>query len=230
MLPVWGGILTVIIPKPGKDILSLTLGGAAGIMVAVTVLDLIPSAWLYGTPLKFSLGMAGGVLFLKTLDMILSRMTIGAYRERDRRYLLNLGYLVTVGIVLHDLPEGMAIAVGYEAANRLGMLIAFAIGLHNVPEGMAIGIPLRMGGMPGRWILLTTGLASLFTPAGALIGQILVSFSRNYISLLLAAAAGAMIFIVFRELWPEAKRGRPDMARLGLAAGVLIIGIVSLIN
>ena len=225
-----GGILAVVIQKPGGRFLAATLGCAAGIMLAVALFDLIPSAWLYGTLLKFAIGLIMGIFLLKMLDLTLSKATMGVSRERDRRYLLNLGYLVAIGIALHDLPEGMAIAVGYEAANKLNIVIALAIGLHNIPEGMAIGIPLKMGGMKGRVILLITALASIFTPLGTLIGLILVSFSQNFISILLAAAAGAMLYIVFKDIWPEAKRRHPNFARLGMALGVFIMILVKIIH
>jgi ZIP family zinc transporter len=225
-----GGFLAVVIQKPGERFLAAILGCAAGIMLAVAFIDLIPSAWIYGTPLKFAFGLIFGVLLLKALDLALSIATTGVCRQRDRRYLLNLGYLVAIGIALHDLPEGMAIAVGYEAANQLGIMIALAIGLHNIPEGMAIGIPLKMGGMRGRVILLITALASIFTPVGTLIGLLLVSFSQNFISILLAAAAGAMLYIVFEEIWPEAKRKHPNFARLGMTLGVLLMTLVKIIH
>ena len=59
--------------------------------------------------------------------------------------LLGLGYLIMLGIAMHDLPEGMAIAMGGELKARTGMVIALAIAIHNIPEGMAIAAPLLMG-------------------------------------------------------------------------------------
>lgn len=224
-----GGLLVVIVPNPQERFLALTLGCAAGIMTVVAALELIPSAWVYGTPGKFFSGFLGGVFFLYLLDLFLARLNPGASRDRDRRHFLNIGYLVATGIALHDLPEGMAIAVGYEAAHQLGTLIALAISLHNIPEGMAIGVPLIMAGIKGRVILGVTLAASIFTPLGTLIGIILVSFSKNFISILLAAAAGAMFYIVFQEIWPEAQRRHPNYARLGAVAGFSLILIVSLI-
>ncbi|ATW25989.1 ZIP family metal transporter [Candidatus Formimonas warabiya] len=225
-----GGLLVVVIQKPGEKFLALTLGCAAGIMFGVAILDLIPSAWVYGTPAKFFSGFGAGVLLLKILDLILSKITLGVPRARDRIYLLNMGYLVAIGIALHDLPEGMAIAVGYEAAGQLGLLIALAIGLHNIPEGMAISAPLKMAGMRGGTILLITGLTSIFTPLGTCIGLMLVSFSRYFISFLLAAAAGAMLYIVFGEIGPESRRRHPNYAKLGIAAGIMVILLISLIH
>ncbi|MGI6685644.1 MAG: ZIP family metal transporter [Bacillota bacterium] len=224
----FGGLIVVVIQNSGERFLATTLGCAAGIMFGVAILDLIPSAWVYGTPMRFFSGLLTGILLLKTLDLILSRITLGVSKARDRIYLLNMGYLVAIGIALHDLPEGMAIAVGYEAADQLGLLIAVAIGLHNIPEGMAISVPLKMSGMRGRGIILITAFTSLFTPLGTLVGMALVSFSQYFISFLLAAAAGAMLYIVFGEIGPESRRRHPNFARLGILTGILVILFVSL--
>lgn len=226
----FGGLIVVVIQNSGERFLATTLGCAAGIMFGVAILDLIPSAWVYGTPMRFFSGLLTGILLLKTLDLILSRITLGVSKTRDRIYLLNMGYLVAIGIALHDLPEGMAIAVGYEAADQLGLLIAVAIGLHNIPEGMAISVPLKMSGMRGRGIILITAFTSLFTPLGTLVGMALVSFSQYFISFLLAAAAGAMLYIVFGEIGPESRRRHPNFARLGILTGILVILFVSLLH
>ncbi|HHT63303.1 MAG: ZIP family metal transporter [Bacillota bacterium] len=226
----FGGFVVVVIQKSGERFLATTLGCAAGIMFGVALLDLIPSAWVYGTPARFFSGLAIGILLLKAMDILLTKITLGVPRARDRIYLLNMGYLVAIGIALHDLPEGMAIAVGYEAAEQLGLLIAVAIGLHNIPEGMAIAVPLKMSGMKGRAIIFITALTSLFTPLGTIMGMVLVSFSRYFISFLLAAAAGAMLYIVFAEIGPESKRRHPNYARLGVLTGLFIIMLVSLMH
>lgn len=225
-----GGLLVIGVKDPGERFLALTLGCAAGIMCGVAVMDLIPSAWVYGTPMKFFSGLAAGVLLLKTLDLILTGISSGAPRGRGRTYLLHMGYLVAIGIALHDLPEGMAIAVGYEAADRLGLLIAVAIGLHNIPEGMAIAVPLKMSGMRSKSIFFITMATSIFTPLGTMIGILLVSFSKYFISFLLSAAAGAMLYIVFAEIGPESRRRHPNYAKLGVITGIFVIILVSLLH
>ncbi|MEL7567321.1 MAG: ZIP family metal transporter, partial [Dehalobacterium sp.] len=119
---------------------------------------------------------------------------------------------------------------GYEAADQLGLLIAVAIGLHNVPEGMAISVPLKMSGMRGRSIFFITAITSIFTPLGTFVGMILVSFSQYFISFLLAAAAGAMLYIVFAEIGPESRRRHPNYAKLGILTGILVIMFVSFLH
>jgi len=204
--------------------LAVFLGLAAGIMGGVVVLDLLPSAWLWGGLDQSILGFAAGVILVGFLERLINRLS-GA--RENRGGLRQMGYLIAVGIALHDLPEGMAIAVGHAASAELGTLVVLAISLHNIPEGMAIAAPLFMSGVKRARVLLITLLISFFTPAGTILGLTLVAVSRQLIALLLAAAGGAMSYIVLKELIPEARNQGPVLALLGALAGVLVVMLLT---
>ncbi|MDW7675773.1 MAG: ZIP family metal transporter [Bacillota bacterium] len=225
----FGAFIVVAIGRPQEETLAMMLGGAAGIMIVVVLLDLIPSSLAYGSLLVAVLGFLSGVLILSILDKFFASF---AKREKKRNsaYLRKMGYLIAIGIALHDLPEGIAIAVGYTAADKLGFSLTLAIGMHNIPEGMAVAAPLKMAGTAGWVIMLITLIVALFTPVGTLIGLILVSFSPQSMAYLLALAGGAMTYIVKYELLPEAKRRHPNYARLGVAVGMLLMVIISFLH
>lgn len=130
-----------------------------------------------------------------------------------------LGLLVAIGIALHDLPEGMAIAAGHTAQSETGMMLALAIGLHNIPEGIASATPFVMAGVKRHWILFSMLLISFFTPLGAWLGLLLLGLGPQLISVLLALAAGAMISLVIREMIPEAWAINKLTSSLGFFAG-----------
>ncbi|MCR4442704.1 MAG: ZIP family metal transporter [Peptococcaceae bacterium] len=222
---VLGALAVVALGRPGERVLAVLLGFAGGVMTAVVVFDLIPSALDYGSMLTAWSGFLLGLLFMLGLDLVISLLpglqNAGPLGLQGR--FLKMGYLIAVGIALHDLPEGIAIAVGYSAKESLGILIALSIGLHNIPEGMATAAPLNMGGMSKRGIILTCLAISLFTPLGSCLGLLLVSISGRFICLLLALAGGAMAFIVKNELIPEAYRWHPSFARTGFLLGILLI-------
>ncbi len=223
-----GALIVLSLGKPGERQLSVLLGFAAGVMTAVVVLDLLPSALHYGNWLTVCSGFLGGLVFMFILDNIITLLSgILPEQSGSQRRFLKMGYLIAVGIALHDLPEGIAIAVGYTAQEHLGFLITLAIGLHNIPEGMATAAPLVMGGKSLRAILLTNLFISLFTPAGAALGLIIMHLTPGLVCLMLALAAGAMIFIVKNELWPEAHR-RPQYGCLGFACGAILILLLSM--
>ena len=219
-----GCLLVILLGNPKEKTISLMFGLASGIMLAVVVLDLLPSALEQGNFRQTAAGFSIGVILMLMLDLLLSQIFSPQNINHDRKsYFLKMGYLVAIGIALHDLPEGIAIAAGYSAEKHLGLIIALAIGLHNVPEGMATATPLKIGGVSSRKILLLNILVSLFTPAGALIGLVLVNFSPGQIALLLAVAAGAMTFIVKNELLPESRKRHPNFSTMGAIIGFLFI-------
>lgn len=229
---VLGALIVIAFGKPGERVLAFFLGFAAGVMTAVIVCDLLPSALAYGDVWTASFGFLLGLIFMLLLDVLLSLLPgikQANVKNREGR-LLKMGYLIAAGIALHDLPEGVAIAVGYAAKENLGLLIALAIGLHNIPEGMATAAPLTMGGMRRSSILTTCLVISLFTPVGAAIGLLLMYVSPSLICILLALAGGAMAFIVKNELLPEAYRRHPNYARLGIGVGIVLILLLGIIH
>jgi len=198
------------------------LGGAGGVMAGVALMDLLPSAWKLGGIASAIEGFSLGILFIFLLDRLFSFFMPASHGERNSFYLLNMGYLIAVGIALHDLPEGIAIAVGYAAESQLGLILVVAIALHNIPEGMATAAPLLMGGMSSKRIMIINGIVSLFTPMGTIIGLMLLKISPHLIALLLATAAGAMTYIVRFELIPESRRRHPNYSLLGVFIGIAL--------
>lgn len=224
----FGASLVLYFRAIGERSFSVLLGGAAGVMVTIVAMDLFPSAWYEGGPLLALEGTVAGLILLTFLDLILSQGFSPSLAYRDRLlYLRKTGYLIATGIALHDLPEGIAIAAGYASTLNLGPLLALAIGLHNIPEGLATAAPLRMGGLSRRRIMLLILGVSLFTPIGTLIGLALVAVSPHHIATLLALAAGAMLYIVFHELLPEARRRHPNYALLGAFLGIILTAFLS---
>lgn len=230
---VVGAFLTLLVGRSTRRILAGILGFAAGIMLGVVVLDLLPSAWRLGGPLPFALGAVSGW----GLIWLASRFWSGPQQRQGdgspvstSLSLVKLGYLVATGIAFHDLPEGIAIAAGYAAAPELGWLIALAIGLHNIPEGMAMAAPMVLGGQSAGRILATAALVSLVTPFGAFLGLLLVTITPHLIAYLLAFAGGTMSYIVIGELWPEGKNQGPRWAALGAVCGWLLIIVLTFLE
>lgn len=220
----FGALVVILLGQPSEKKLAALLGGAAGIMLVVVLFDLLPSALKYGNIFITILGFVSGLIVLFTLDKIFSRFTSREpAQKRDQAYLRKMGYLIAAGIALHDLPEGIAIAVGYSAEETLGFSLAVAIGMHNIPEGMAVAAPMKMAGVSSLLIIGLTLFVALFTPLGALIGFILVSLSEHSMAYLLALAGGAMAYIVAVELIPESMGRHPNYAKLGVLIGAIIM-------
>jgi ZIP family zinc transporter len=225
----FGSLLVLLFGNPKERILASLLAGAGGVMLAVVSVDLLPNAWKIGPPLQVCVGFILGLLFMYLAEIRLN-VSDNTLPLSRRQRLKRAGLLVAIGIALHDLPEGMAIAVSQEAAPSLGFLIAFAITLHNLPEGMATAVPLKMVGV--RWwkiLLLNIGIA-FFTPFGALLGLLAIGGVQNSLGFFLTFAAGAMTFLIFAELWPLSRERHPHYALLGATIGFIFFTLISMLH
>jgi len=192
-------------------------------MVAVVLFDMLPSALVFGGWLKALVGLVLGLLILAILD----RQVFN--HSAARNSLVALGYMIMLGIAMHDLPEGMAIALGSEMKARTGMVIALGIGIHNIPEGMAIAAPLLMAGIKQVRVLGQILLVGLITPLGTVIGFLAVALLPNLLPLLLGLASGIMIYLVLFQLWPQARIKDPRSRWWGFWLGIVIILIATFI-
>ena len=117
-------------------------------------------------------------------------------------------------MAFHSFPEGVAVGVGYASAQHmpgvenLGNYIALAIAIHNIPEGLAVAIPMRAGGASIFKCFFAAFLTSLPQPLAAVPAALLVWFFEPLMVPLLGFAAGAMIFLVIREMIPDALKER----------------------
>lgn len=218
-----GSLLFLFIGFPGRRVIAFALGLASGVMLAVVGLDLIPSALSCGGWVMTAVGFGCGWMLIRLADQLLGTIEKGDYHTPSayRR----LGILTAMGIALHDLPEGMAIALGYAAAERLGPIIAVAIGLHNIPEGIATTAPLRAARLSVGKILLTNLLLALVTPIGTAMGLFLAHTLPSYFEWMLGLASGTMIYLVATALGPSAYRLHFYSALCGTCLGIIMISI-----
>ena len=142
------------------------------------------------------------------------------------------GVVMACAIALHNVPEGMTIGAAYASNNgALGgaaIVLAILIGLHNIPEGMAVSVPLIAGGMPKWKAVLITASSGIPTIIGALLGYILGEIGPVGLALSLGFASGAMLYVVFGEILPQAilmyRSKRPAFSAIGgMLVGLLII-------
>ena len=107
-------------------------------------------------------------------------------------------------------------------------MLAILIGLHNIPEGMAVAVPLVSGGMSKWRSVLITALTGFPTILGAIIGFTVGAMGPAALALSLSFASGAMLYVVFGELLPESilmwQSKLPAAATIaGMLTGMVII-------
>lgn len=206
---------TLALCIPARRAMPFLTGFAAGVMSGVIVFELIPASVNLGGVAPLLYGGLAGTTILFLIDLLLGHPLTDQTASYRR-----LGWLLFWGIALHDFPEGMAIGTGGVVTADLGVFLAAAIGIHNLPEGLVNAAPLRLGGLNPSRIIALNVLLSLVTPAGTLAGLGIAKREPRLIPAMLAVAAGAMAYIVLKELVPRMIRQR---GLAGFAAGVLVI-------
>ena len=89
---------------------------------------------------------------------------------------------------------------GFEASIKLGLSLAIAICLHDIPEGISMAVPMKNGGMKVSEVIYYVILSGITTGIGAFFGAIVGAISEKVIAICLSFAAGAMLYIVSRRI------------------------------
>jgi len=221
-----GAAIAFVVRRFSNRMLALLLGFAAGVMIAVSFLELygegaeqVGEVW---AAIAFFSGFA--VIFL--VDILVPHSYESEQVGQKRAGLKRAGMLTAVGIAIHNFPEGLVVLSGAASSPDLGVMLAIAIALHNIPEGIAVAVPIAAA--TGRrttafWYSFLSGVAE---PVGALLGAIVLMhyMTPAVTGFMLAAVAGLMVFISLDELLPMAnKYGEEHAATLGAAAGMALM-------
>ena len=168
------------------------------------------------------------------LDELIHSDHLGVhYAQKDSKLALFVaGLVMASAIALHNVPEGMTIGASYAsnggAMGSAAIVLAVLIGLHNIPEGMAVSVPLISGGMSRVKAVLITAASGIPTIIGALLGYLLGEIGALGLALSLGFASGAMLYVVFGEILPQAilmyhSKLPAFSAIVGMLVGILII-------
>lgn len=202
-----GGIIGVITKKHSKKFLSFILSFASGLMMAVICFDLLPEALEISSIVSTLIGIVLGIVMMIFCDFLVEKkFSSNKIYTNNASSLLKTGIIVSIGLAIHNFPEGLAIGSGFEASIKLGLALAIAICLHDIPEGISMAIPLKNGGMKISKVLFFVILSGVTTGIGAFFGAIVGSISEEIIAICLSFAAGAMLYIVSGELIPESNQ------------------------
>ena len=247
MIPFVGttlGAACVYFMKKGirQNVEKGLLGFASGVMVAASVWSLlIPSMNLSADlgRLAFLPAVTGffcGILFLLFLDGHVPHLHIGCDEPEGPSCTLKKNTMLVLAVTLHNIPEGMAVGVmfaGLLTANSgITLAGAFAlsvgIAIQNFPEGAIISLPLRSeSGMSRKKAFAMGTLSGIVEPIGALATIAAYRYLEPVLPVLLALAAGAMIYVVVEELIPESAQGsHSDMGTIGFAVGFVLMMIL----
>ena len=175
------------------------------------------------------LRMAGAVLLgaavLLLMDRTLPHEHFIKGREGIEAHRLRRTWLFVFAITLHNLPEGLAIGVGYAGNDPLrGTALATGIAIQDIPEGLVVAVALLAAGYPRAFAAALGMLSGMVEPLGAVLGAAVVGWSAPMLPWGLGFAAGAMLFVISHEIIPESHRkGHEVYATCGLMLGFVLM-------
>ena len=218
-----GSALVLFMKNEMKEEVQKSLTGfAAGVMVAASVWSLLIPAMDQAQEnmgrLAFVPAVVGfclGMLFLLILDQVTPHMHLDESVEGPKCSMKKTTMLV-LAVVLHNIPEGMAVGVVYACwltgnvsiSASAALALALGIAIQNFPEGAIISMPLRANGMSKFKACLQGILSGIVEPLAGLLTILLASVIIPFLPYLLSFAAGAMLYVVVEELIPEMSEGR----------------------
>ncbi len=218
---------------------GILLGFGGGVMLAATSFSLIlpgvESAINQGySNLGAALAIAAGLLlggaFLWYAHNHFPHEHFIKGREGPNLAKLERIWLFVIAITLHNLPEGLAVGVGFGADDpSTGYALATGIGLQNIPEGLVVAISLRSLNYSVAYSLGVSLLTGLVEPVGGLIGVTVVSIAQPLLPWGMAFAAGAMLFVIADEIIPETQdKGIAQEGTVGVMVGFAVMMVLDI--
>lgn len=246
IIPLCGTILgsasaLLLGEKTASKMQNTLLGFASGVMVAAAVWSLLIPAIEFSEQngdigwIPAAVGFLCGMGFMLLLDHFTPHLHMDSATPEGLPSSLGRSTMLMLAVTLHNIPEGMAVGVVVagsltgQADLGVAAAIALAMGmaLQNIPEGAIISLPIRAQGGSRLKSFGFGALSGIVEPLSAFVTILLVEYLVGVFPYLLAAAAGAMIYVVVEELIPEAHQGKhSNIPTIGFAAGFVIMMIL----
>lgn len=238
-----GALLVLVWRRPTRKALDGALGFAAGVMLSASFTSLILPGIEVGGLLPVVIGMVLGVIVLDSADAWVPHIHVlvtgrrrpdaaqDAGADATRRSGLPGVILFIVAITLHNMPEGLAVGVGFGSGNLSdAVALMLAIGIQNVPEGLAVAVAARNAGMGSLWYAAFTGIrAGVVEIPLALFGAWAVQLAAPILPYAMGFAAGAMLYVILDEIVPETHgNGHERIATLGTMLGVIVMLVLDI--
>ena len=226
-----------------KKLEKLLLGFASGVMIAASIWSLLLPAIEQEETLNHiawiapSIGFLLGMGFLLAIDTITPHLHLNSEKPEGIKTKLKKTTMLMLAVTIHNIPEGIAVGIVFAGlisgntnityAGALALSIGIAI--QNFPEGAIISMPLKSEGFTKTKSFIYGTLSGIVEPIAALITILLTNILVKILPVLLAFAAGAMIYVVVEELIPESQANEhSNLGTIGVALGFTLMMILDI--
>lgn len=205
-----GAMIIFFDKKKSNKVVVVSLSFAAGVMICVSLTDLLPNAFnmisvktsLFPRLILTLIFMVIGII----ISMLIDKYLPSNNEKVDNKGLYKIGIISMTAIILHNIPEGIATFITSTNNLKLGITLTLAIALHNIPEGISISVPIYHSTNDKLKAFLYALLSGMSEVLGSVIAYLFLApfISDNIMAALYAVIAGIMIHISIYELIPEA--------------------------
>lgn len=220
------GIFAILFGKKGREkLISYSLVFSAGIMIFISLFDLIPTSLNYLMNF-YNIIPALIIIFIFIFFGVIFTHFINHFLDSDNNNLYKVGIISMIALIVHNIPEGIITFLTTTKDLHLGISLAISIALHNIPEGISIFIPIYYGSKNKKKAFFYTFIAGFSEVLGAFIAWLFLSrFVNDYFfSFMFATTAGIMLYIAIYELLPEGlKFKNKRMLFFWFMAGMLVM-------
>lgn len=200
------GTILIFFKEKTNRVVVASLSFASGVMLTVSILDLIPEAITllsYKSIIEIliiTVFMVLGALLTRKIDNCMPEVD-----NNSKKGLYRVGIISMFAIIMHNIPEGIATFMTTSTNLSLGLSLTIAITLHNIPEGISIAVPIYYSTGNRKKAMFYTLVSAISEPFGALLAFLFLKpFMNNLVmGLLMAVIAGIMSYISFFELLPK---------------------------
>jgi len=221
-----GSLIAFFIKDKSVKFLSFSMGLAAGVMLYLSFMEMLPHAtYSIGATLEHGhdaswyaiIAFFSGMLLVGIIDRLThhhhgaqeSDITLDKAAiadDKNNRKLMRVGTMTAIALAIHNFPEGLATFVSALEDPHLGVTIAIAIALHNIPEGIAVSMPIYYATGNKKKAFMYSFFSGLVEPLGAILGYfIFMPYLTPFVmGMLIAGVAGIMVFISLDQLLPAA--------------------------
>ncbi|MFZ0368046.1 MAG: ZIP family metal transporter [Halobacillus sp.] len=234
-----GAALVFFVKGTNQKFLDSMLAFAGGVMIAASYWSLLAPAIEMSSEspgpawVPAAVGFLLGGVLLMFVDRMLPAIDTDRYLHdiKDNKA-KNRTALLFLSMTLHNIPEGLAVGVAFgalassmtESTLAGALALALGIGIQNFPEGTAVSMPLHRDGMGKKKSFMFGQFSGMVEPIAAVVGASAVIVIEPILPYALSFAAGAMIFVVAKEIIPGShEKGNVNLASMSLMLGFTVM-------
>ncbi|MEK6932866.1 MAG: ZIP family metal transporter [Nanoarchaeota archaeon] len=219
------GILLVLYAKNFTRKYSIYIVSfAAGVLLTFALTHLIPdSLELYDNSLMIVL--LGFLIFYLIEHFVMHHSFHESYETKH-----NAGKTAVIGLGFHSLIDGVVIGAGFEISTELGFITTLAVIAHELPEGMTSMAVLLHANIKKFWAVFYSFLVALATPFGATLTLFFLNdITESILGILIALSAGSFLYVAASDLVPETHEQYNKKNALFLVIGIVFVLVLGML-